>query len=559
MTNSDILDVIEMTGKIMEIHDGDPNRVRSFQNVGFSLGKILEPFDQMSDADLLRVPGVGKGLLAAIREIQSTGTFNELQELLAKTPEGLLDLFKIKGLGVKKIKVLWKELGLDNLNELQIACENGLIAQVKGFGQKTQESILSSLAFIQSQAGKLRMNKGHEVGQDILEALRPTFPGIQLVGEISQGDEIVQSIQLAIPSNVREPLIISHPDFLPDPAGCAPFVWRGNFSTQQIHVEIQSVPVENWVGEVLKLTAKPRHLQYRVEGKSLLQVIQEFPTLTSEEAYYQKLGVPYIIPEMREGRREFIWAAQHGLDELVTWESLQGVLHNHSTYSDGKHALSEMASFAESLGWSYFGIADHSQTAAYAQGLSIDRVLQQWKEIDAWNSEPNRIRIIKGIESDILLDGSLDYPDEILSGFEYVVASVHQTLQMDEKRATDRLIKAISHPATTILGHPTGRLLLSRKGYPIDHKAVISACAAYGVVMELNASPYRLDLDWRWIEECLDQGVMISINPDAHEQEGFFDMKYGVQVARKAGLTAASTFNAQSLDVVLAQKKKRSS
>lgn len=555
MTNSDILDVIEMTGKIMEMHDGDPNRVRSFQNVGFSLGKVLDPFVDMSDADLLKLQGVGKGLVAAIREIQSTGTLQELQDLLASTPEGLLDLFKIKGLGVKKIKILWKELGLDNLNDLQIACENGLIAQVKGFGVKTQDSILSSLAFLQSQAGKMRMNKAHEVSQDILEALQPLFPHIQCVGEIAQADEVVQCIQLAYPTEDRLPIAISLPNFTPDPAGCAPFVWRGRYADHQIAVEVHAIPTEKWIPSRLMLTAKYAHLVKPVGGKSLLQVIHEFPNLPSEEAFYQKLEVPYIIPEMREGRREFSWAMQHHQDELVSWESLKGVLHNHSTYSDGRHSLSEMATFAESLGWEYFGIADHSQTAAYAQGLGVERVHQQWIEIDTWNQQPDRIRILKGIESDILLDGSLDYPDEILSGFDYVVASVHQTLQMDVVRATDRLIKAISHPATTILGHPTGRLLLSRKGYPIHHKEVIAACAAYGVVIELNASPYRLDVDWRWIDECLDQGVMISINPDAHEQEGFFDMKYGVMVARKAGLTQDKTFNAQALDFVMSFKK----
>ncbi len=539
-----------MTGKIMELHEGDPNRIRSYQNVGFSLGKVLEPFSTLSDADLLRLQGVGKGLLSAIREIENTGTLQELQDLLAQTPEGLLDLFKIKGLGVKKIKVLWKELGLDNLNDLQIACENGLIATVKGFGTKTQESILASLAFLQSQAGKLRMNKGHELAQDILDALRPTFPSIQVVGEVVQGDETIQLIQCVIPTEDRTPLVIAHPLFSADEAACAPFTWRGGVNSHQVQVEIQKVSLQESVGKIMALNSKVPHLQKKIEGQSLQEILYKQPHLTSEESYYQALGSAWIAPEMREGRNEFEWAKTNSPTDLVTWESLKGALHNHSTYSDGRHSLQEMASFAESLGWEYFGIADHSQTAAYANGLPAERVMQQWEEIDHWNAQAGKIRILKGIESDILVDGSLDYPDEILMGFDYVVASVHQTLSMDIVKATHRLIKAISHPATSILGHPTGRLLLSRNGYPIDHMEVIKACAAHGVIMELNASPYRLDLDWRWIEACVEQGVMISINPDAHEQEGFFDMKYGVMVARKAGLTFQNTFNAQSLSFV---------
>ncbi len=266
---------------------------------------------------------------------------------------------------------------------------------------------------------------------------------------------------------------------------------------------------------------------------------------------------------MREGGFEFDWIQKNKNEDLVTWESLKGILHNHSTYSDGQHSLEQMATYCKELGFEYLGIADHSQSATYASGLLITKVQQQHAEIEQLNKKlslDRPFKILKGIESDILGDGSLDYPDEVLASFDYIVASVHSNLTMNEARATERLVRAIENPYTTILGHPTGRLLLSRKGYPIDYKEVIDCCAANGVVIEINASPYRLDLDWRWIQYALERNVMLSINPDAHEMQGYHDMHYGVAVARKGGLTKNMTFNALSLvDMEAYLSKKKSS
>lgn len=560
MTNSDILDTLEITAKLLELHDGDANRVKTYGALSFSLGKVLEPLAAMSFQELTSIQGVGKLVAQTIRELVETGQLKELNDLVLQTPEGLLDLFKIKGLGVKKIKILWKELGIDNLNDLQIACENGLIATVKGFGTKTQEAILVSLAFLQSQAGKLRMNKAADLALDIRDSLIPFFTQIEIVGEVARNCEVASCIQLVVVQDVSMPITISHPDFVEDLLISQPFIWRGKFKENQILVEIHAVSASQFVATKLQLTAHTDHLSYvSPTGKTLQEALNIDSPRGYEKEYYDSLSLPYILPEMREGLYEWAWAKEHTIEELVTWESLKGTLHNHSTYSDGKHSLREMAEFCRSLGLSYFGIADHSQTATYANGLSPERVKAQWAEIDALNAEWTDFKILKGIESDILGDGSLDYPDELLAGFDYVVASVHQNLSMDIVKATDRLIKAIAHPATTILGHPTGRLLLSRNGYPIDYKAIIDACAAYQVTMELNASPYRLDLDWRWIPYCMEKGVRISINPDAHEMEGFFDMKYGVAVARKAGLLSKNTYNALSLTEIeqdlLAKKK----
>jgi DNA polymerase (family 10) len=270
------------------------------------------------------------------------------------------------------------------------------------------------------------------------------------------------------------------------------------------------------------------------------------------------VGLPLIPEELREGLVEFDLVKSGKIEQLVTDKDLKGILHNHSTYSDGKHTLRQMAEHCRDLGYAYLGISDHSRTAFYAGGLEIERVQQQHLEIDLLNQELAPFRIFKGIESDILIDGSLDYPEEVLATFDFVVASIHSSLNMDVKKATQRLLKAIENPYTTILGHPTGRLLLRRGGYPIDHKVIIQACADHGVVIEINANPWRLDLDWRWVQEAMEKGVKLSINPDAHEMEGYADMRYGVIAGRKGGLTKDMTFNAFSLaemETYLQQRK----
>jgi DNA polymerase (family X) len=551
MTNSDIIDSIELTAKLLELHDGDDFIIRGYNNAAFNLDKFSGEISLLSYNDLLQIQGIGKSMATKIIDICRNGHFEELDNLLAKTPDGVLEMFKIKGIGAKKIKVLWKELGIDNLNELRINCENGNVAKVKGFGEKTQTSILESLIFIQSQAGKLRMDKAEILANKIVDLLKVQFPKIEITGQIKQKSETVDSIELIYPVEKFSVQMIDNQSFIKDEVNSSPFVWRGKFEENKIQIEIRQVLQSQFISQNFIASSSGFHLATRNQsGKTLLSFTNE-NSFDSEQNIYEKFGFPYIIPEMREGWGEFEWAKNNSIDDLITWDKLKGTLHNHSTYSDGKHSLKQMANRCIELGFEYFGIADHSQTAFYANGLLPTKVLQQHKEIDELNnkyeSEGRNFKILKGIESDILNDGELDYENDILATFDYVVASVHSNLNMNITKATDRLIKAIENPYTTILGHPTGRLLLSRKGYPIDYQAVIDACGANNVVIEINASPYRLDLDWRWIQYCIDKNVMLSINPDAHEMDGFYDMHYGVSVARKGGLTSKMTFNAMNL------------
>ena len=568
MSNSDIVETIELTAKLLELHNEDELRIKTFTNAAYNLDKYIGELSQLDFSQLTQIQGVGKMMAGKILEMVSTNQLRDLQDLLAKTPEGVLEMFKIKGLGAKKIKVLWNELGIDNLNELQIACENGSISKVKGFGGKTQESILESLKFFQSQAGKLRMDKAAILAEIILEELKKSFVEVEISGQIRRKSETVDILSFLAAYTDSLPDFKAE-GFIKDEKTSSPFVWRGKFLENKITIEIRYVFDNELLNKQFVYTANENHLKYRNEsGVSLLTVglstsLGEVQTQEEAEVViYEKFGVPYIIPEMREGVNEFEWMKKNKNEDLVTWESLKGILHNHSTYSDGKHSLEQMATYCKELGFEYLGIADHSQSATYASGLLITKVQQQHAEIEQLNKKlsiDRQFKILKGIESDILGDGSLDYPDEILASFDYIVASVHSNLTMNQARATERLVRAIENPYTTILGHPTGRLLLSRQGYPIDYKEVIDCCAANRVVIEINASPYRLDLDWRLIEYALDRNVMLSINPDAHEMLGYHDMHYGVAAARKGGLTKNMTFNAFDLvemEAYLGSRKK---
>jgi DNA polymerase (family 10) len=557
MSNAEIVEILELTAKLLELHGADPFKVKSYGVAGFYLDKYKDgEIASMTLEELTKLQGIGKSTAAKIMEIVQRGTFKELEELLENTPLGVLEMFSIKGIGAKKIAVLWRELGIDNLHELELACQSGKIAKVKGFGGSTEQKILESLAFLKDQAGKLRMDKAEAIAELISDELKKSFDKVEIAGDVRRKAEIVETIRLLV--GTQAPLLLQDAlndiEFLiQDEKVSSPFIWRGKMQGVVVEIEVVAVKPENLVNELFLETAAPEHLnKITVTGTSLWRQTK-YEVFESEEAIYEKAGLPYIVPEMREGADEFVWAETHTADQLITWDDLKGILHNHSTYSDGQHTLEQMALFCQELGFEYLGIADHSQTASYASGLKPDDVFRQHEEIARLNERfalsgsDKPFKILKGIESDILGDGSLDYPDEILSGFDYVVASVHSNLTMTLEKATARLLKAIQNPYTTILGHPTGRLLLSREGYPIDHKEIIDACAAHNVVIEINASPWRLDLDWRWIAYCMEKGVLLSINPDAHKKEGYYDMHYGVAVARKGGLTREMTFNAFSL------------
>lgn len=532
---------------LLDLHEANPFKVRAYTSTIMGIERLGQQVLELEEKDLTRA-GISKGMAPKIISLRETGTMEDLEYLLSSTPKGVIAMLEIKGIGAKKIRAIWKELGVASIDALKDACETGAIASLKGFGEKTQTQILEQLAYLEATAQLLHYSDAEEYALQLKEHLQKELPQAQIapVGEIARQLEVVATIEL----------IVAHQDFAQirtvlngideieaQEAIAGPFIWKGLVKSNQTPVHIHFTQPERLGSELLLHSSSPAHLAYQAKGKSLRQHAIA-SAHESEASLYNSLELPTVPAPMREGTFELSLLSE-GIDlpELVQMTDLKGVLHNHSTYSDGKHTLEEMALHCQSLGYEYLGITDHSQAAFYANGLTADRVKAQHEEIDALNERLAPFRIFKGIESDILNDGSLDYPEEVLASFDFIVSSIHSNLKMDEEKATQRLITAIENPYTTILGHPTGRLLLKREGYPINHQAVIDACAANGVSIEINANPWRLDLDWRWVRYAIDQGVMIAINPDAHDKERYNDMRYGVLIGQKAGLSKEMTLN----------------
>ena len=554
MENDELVDSLELLVKLWDVHGVNEFKAKNLSFAVRGLDKFPGKINQLTTDQLVLIPGVGKIIVQLIYQLAQTGTCQELEEIVEKTPAGILDLLKIKGLGAKKVRAIWQELNVSNFEDLNTACQNGQIEKLKGFGSAIQSSIQSQIIYIQENRKKLRLDKAIFLSDRILAMLQVTFDKIAISGELRRNCEVITSLVFVIETdNIfgSQSEISELKGFAEDLQASSPFTWRGFFEDHLIPIEIHLVNESEFVSALFQHSAHENHLESidfynQFQGK----------TLFTEESIYQASNKPYILPEMREGLQEFEWAGQHKNTDLIEEQDLQGCLHNHSVYSDGKNTLQEMAEACRSLGLHYFGIADHSQYAAYAGGLKEEDVYRQHEEIDRLNSLWSDFTILKGIEADILPDGSLDYNDHILSQFDYVVASVHANLTMDLDKAMDRLIRAIENPYTSILGHPTGRLLLSRPGYPLNTHKILDACLANGVSIELNASPYRLDLDWRHIYAAMDKGVFVSINPDAHKIEGLKDMTYGVKVGRKGGLLKALTLNALPLNDLIAFFKK---
>lgn len=520
MTTEDIADALELTAKLMELHNENPFKVKAISSAAYKLGKTRLDLNNLGVEELTKIEGIGKSIAEKIHEFTTAGISNELRELTTKTPVGVVDMLGIKGLGPKKVRQLWLELELESVTDLLYACHENRLVELKGFGEKTQNTIIQNIEFKLSNTGKFHYAYAEKVGQAIIDAIKAHTDLVSFTGAMYRKCEVIEEIDILVGDEGVD---------------------LDEFGSDTVPVNFIQVNEAVYYRTLVESSSTAEHLA----GIDFSQI--PVKRYQSEQDVYAALNVQYCEPELREGHFEIEKAKNHTLPALIEYSDLKGILHNHSTYSDGMNSLQEMAVYCKELGYQYLGICDHSQTAVYADGLKPETVLLQHQEIGRLNEQLFPFKIFKGIESDILSNGELDYDEEILKSFDFIVASVHSNLKMDEAKATARLIKAIENPYTTILGHPTGRLLLGRPGYPVDHKKVIDACAANKVVIELNAHPYRLDIDWRWIPYCLEKGVMISINPDAHQLKGYHDMRYGTYSARKGLLTKDRCLNAMDL------------
>ena len=571
MTNKEISRALRQTSDLIELTGGNPYRANAFGRAARTIRGLEESVQERADAGTLTsVSGIGEGLAEQITDLLATGSFDLRDELLSVVPTGLLQVLKVKGLGTKKVRALWEELGVTSLDELDEAAKSGRVKALSGFGKKTQENIIENVALLRTYATQSRYDNALRSAREIHAALTGTavpddgaFERVVFTGDLRRKLETVSSIDLVVstqasPEDVAgilrdaddtapfDPDAVSVQDAASveteaDEVGSeAPVVLAPLASGLTLHLHV--CPPETFGTTLWQTTGSAAH------GEAFVKAHGEPGAFAKEDDLFASVGAEVIPPELREDDGEWDAAIDGTLPTLITVDDLNGTLHNHSTYSDGSHSLRQMAEKAQSMGLSYFGICDHSQSLQVASGMKPDEVARQQSEIRELNeSFGDDFRIFSGVESDILADGSLDYEDDVLASFDFIVASVHSGFNMTEEEATERVLTAVRNPYTSILGHPTGRLLLVREGYPINHDRVIEACAEHNVAIELNANPYRLDLDWRYVHRAIDAGVLISINPDAHAMAELENVRWGVEVARKGWLSAENCLNARSL------------
>jgi DNA polymerase (family 10) len=547
MQNQEIIKILSLIVDGLEILGENPFRIKNYENALRKLENTTQNIYELHQKGQLESVGLGKSITDQLKAWFEIGKWDTLEEVRSQIPESVLDMLNIKGLGAKKIAFIWKELHILTTEDLLAACQQNKLVTVKGFGQKTQQNIIESIEFLQKQKGRIRYNQALSYQNTILEKVR-TYPLVQKIEptkNLRRKVEIIDELSFIVATDTPEKVHQWLKDTFSqgyDTFFSTPTYWKGSY--EQIKTEFFLVNPKEFVKKQFILTGSQRHVLHFWD----LLLNKEFE---SEEIIYIQAGLPFIPPELREEIHDLqnntLWK---DITNLIEPEHIKGTIHNHSVYSDGLNTIQEMAETAQKIWkWEYLVLCDHSKSSAfYANGMYENKVKEQWKEIDMLNAQNPDFYIFKGIECDILPDGSLDYEDSFRQGFEVVVASVHQNLKMDINKATERLLKAIMHPHTNILGHLTGRLLLNREGYPVDYEAVIDACAKYNVAIELNANPYRLDIDWRWIPYCIKKGVLISINPDAHSIKGYEDTIFGVYAGRKGMLLRENTLNVFSLE-----------
>ncbi|MDQ3278135.1 MAG: helix-hairpin-helix domain-containing protein [Bacteroidota bacterium] len=551
--NYAIADQFSLLSKLMDIHGENAFRAKSYASAAFAIEKAPQELSTLNAEQIAAVRGIGESTGKKVMEILQTGELKALQDLLQKTPAGVLEMMNIKGLGPKKIHVIWKEMNIETIEDLEQACRENRIAAKKGFGEKTEQKILESIAFASENKGQYLYKHVEDFVLALQSKLEAKFPTAQtaITGQFRRQLEVISQLEWVTTANQRDVI-----DYLVNDQ--AEILTEGPDSLtmrleERLKIQFHFATPETFVSRLFATTGSDDFLA-AFPVKSLAA------TAHTEEEIFQQADFPYVPPFLRESSGILEKANSDTIANIVQTSTIKGLIHSHSNWSDGGYTIEQMAEESIRLGFEYLVISDHSKAAYYANGLSEERIQEQHRYIDSLNEKFAPFKIFKSIECDILGDGSLDYDNDTLSTFDLVITSIHSNLDMEEEKAMHRLMDAITNPYTTILGHMTGRLLLRRKGYPVDHKAIIDACAANNVVIEINASPSRLDMDWRWVGYAVEKGVMLSINPDAHALEEFNYVKYGTLVAQKGGLPASqnlSSFSLQEFEAFLAETKKK--
>jgi DNA polymerase (family 10) len=568
---SDIASLLAEIADIMEILGENPFKSRAHITAARAVENLSGNLQEMVESgELLKIKGIGKGIFEKIHILFETGDLPSYRELKARLPDGLLELLRIPGMGPKKVKAVFDKLEVKNIGELEYACKENRLFELDGFGVKSQDKILAGIHNLKRYMERHLLSTARAEASTIYDQIA-THPDVQqhlLAGSLRRFRETIKDIDILV-SAKKSAKIMERFIRLPN---VEDIIAKGETKSSVmlasgINADIRVVADREFPFAAHYFTGSKEHnTEIRGRAKKMGMKLNEyglfkgdkFIPCKDEAEIFHKLGLEFIPPELREAMGEIEAAESKDLPALIEESDIQGIFHVHTTYSDGKATIEEMAAAVKKLGFSYLGIADHSRSAAYAGGLSAGAVKKQRKEVDSVNRLLKGFTVFHGIESDILTDGSLDYPDEVLDIFDFVIASVHSNFGLSEAQMTKRIINAIRNPYTTMLGHPTGRLLLAREGYRIDMQAVIDATAKNGVIIELNAHPHRLDIDWRVLRSAKDKGVKIAINPDSHDVDGLTDYRYGVGIARKGWLCkddVINTMNVQQIAKYLKQTK----
>ena len=541
MDNYAIADNFSLLSKLMDIHGENSFKAKSYSIAAFTIEKLPSQLISLPEEKIFSIKGIGDAIGRKIVEQIQTGELKILSEYIAKTPQGVMEMLQIKGIGPKKISVIWKELEIENLGELLYACNENRLLLYKGFGEKTQQNIKESIEFYLNHQGRYLYAQVENYANAIESKIKENFSEnkFSIAGDFRRQLEIIDKLEW-VTTALSEQLVT--------------FFTQNNFevvesnesSTQfkgpeNVLVIFYHTSTENFYKILFEESCSKEFLEAWIKNFSLKN------NYASEDEIFLDAGTDFIPSYLREKENIIEKAKQHLIPAIIQPNEITAIIHSHSKWSDGVNTIEEMAITAKQKGLQFLVLSDHSKSAFYANGLTEERIIAQHEEIGELNKKLAPFKIFKSIESDILNDGNLDYSNDVLNNFDIIIASVHSNLKMNEDKAMMRLIKAIENPYTSILGHPTGRLLLSRSGFPVDHKKIIDACAANNVVIELNAHPKRLDIDWRWIDYCLEKNVLISIDPDAHSIIGFNDTRFGVLAAQKAGVTREQNLSSFSL------------
>ena len=562
MSADDGGEILEQIALLLELKGENPFKIRAYTNAARALETLTDDLARLVEEKRLEeIDGIGKAIAEKITTLVTTGKLDYYDTLREEFPPDIFTLFELQGLGAKKIKLLYEKLGIHSLPKLERACRDGAVAALPGFGEKTADNILKALEQHKKSAGQFRLGSITALAEDLLDDLRshPRVTLVQIAGSYRRKKEFVRDLDFIV--STRQPAAVSA-DFVNHPlvesvlahgetkssvvlkngiqcdlrvvsSGEYPFALNYFTGSKEHNVKMRSRALERgWSLNEYRFS--------EAEGRKLKEPI---PAVQTEADLYKALGLDYIEPELREDRGEIAAAENGELPRLIEWPNLRGTFHCHTTASDGRASLEVMADAARELGLQYLGIADHSKSSVQANGLDEKRLLAQVAEIKKLNEDQEKFRIFSGSECDIKKDGSLDFSDEILGQLDYVVASVHASFTLSETEMTDRIIKAMQNPHVTMLGHLTGRLLLTREPYKVNIPAIIEAAAATGTIIELNANSRRLDMDWRWWPLAKEKGVKCAINPDAHSTAGLQDLIFGIQIARKGWLTKADVVN----------------